>query len=102
MENIEMNKSTRANLRKKFSRPVCVEIVGMAEGRMQNIRINGDCMDMSHDGMCIITGCALNQGAVLKLCFPVTDVEESLPVFTEVVWSRRIDKRYVAGLRFLA
>lgn len=102
MENIDINKSTRANPRKKFSRPVCVELVGMAEGRIQNIRINGDCVDMSRDGMCIIAGRALNQGAVLKLCFPVADVEESLPVFTEVVWSRQVDSRYMAGLRFLA
>ena len=43
----------------------------------------------------------LHAGDVLKLFFPVGEGDASLPVFSEVMWSRPADGEYRAGLRFL-
>ena len=73
----------------------------MGSGLPENILKNGMGVDLSPGGIGLTTDYPLHAGDVLKLFFPVGVGDASLPVFSEVMWSRPADGEYRAGLRFL-
>ena len=92
----------RVSFRKIIPQPVSIELIGLGPGRAKEFRIDGQCVDISSEGMGMTTVGALHQGDVLKLHFAVVDMQVTLPILTEVMWSRPVEDHYRAGLRFLA
>ena len=92
----------RSGSRESIQQPVSLELSGIESGRLSTVKRSGLGVDISAGGMGLTTDWQLHAGDVLKLYFPVAAGHTSLPVFTEVVWSRPADGKFRAGLRFLA
>ena len=88
--------------RKAIHHPFCFEISRDMSGRLRYLQKNGIFVDISSEGARIFTSYALRKGDVRKIYFPVREVEECIPVFTEVMWCRELDEHFIVGLRFLA
>jgi hypothetical protein len=91
----------RSGSRESIHQPVSFDLSGIESGRLRNIQKSGLGVDISSGGMGLTTDFQLHAGDVLKLYFPVAG-HASLPVFTEVIWSRPADGEFRVGLRFLA
>ena len=94
------NEQKRIFDRKLFDQPVSFEI-SMINGAVKNIRQNGIAMDISNGGLGLKTDHALPEGSVLKFNIPIKEVEITIPVLAEVMWSKPADDHFRAGLRFL-
>ncbi len=60
-----------------------------------------EAQDICSGGLRILTRHPLAKGMVVRLDFPVNDLELLLPVFAEVAWAVPADNGFNAGLRFL-
>jgi len=86
--------------RKGFDQPVSYE-TSIVNGKMENIRHIGIALDISTGGMGLITDLALAEGSVVKFNIPMKEVDITLPVFAQVVWSKPDDDHFRTGLSFL-
>ncbi len=92
----------RSCARRSIRKPVSFELSLMGSGLPENIVRSGVGVDLSSGGMGLATDYPLHEGEVLKLFFPIGVGNTSLPVYSEVVWSRSKEGEFRAGLRFLA
>ena len=58
-------------------------------------------IDISSGGIGIATSQALSVGEVVKVEYPLNDSGVTVPVYSELVWSRRAEGAARVGLRFL-
>ncbi len=89
----------RMSERKGFSRQINLEISAL--GTRDYAAIRGEAVDISTDGLGLLSEYPLIQGMVVRLALPVEGAGTSVPVFAEV--SRAVPFRNLcrAGLRFL-
>ena len=92
---------SRSSNRKLIKRTVCFELSVRESGGQKNILYDGCCVDISPQGICLITDYYFKKGEVLKLLIPAIEVTATIPVFAEVVWSKLENGNYRTGLRFL-
>jgi hypothetical protein len=59
-------------------------------------------IDISSCGVGIQTDHAVQNGSVLKFNLPMREVEVTIPVFAQVMWSMPANDHFRVGLRFLA
>jgi hypothetical protein len=90
----------RHSYRQGFNQPVSFE-TSVINGKVRNILYNGIVMDISDGGIGLKTDHALPEGSVLKFNIPIKDVEITIPVFAQVMWSKPDDHHFRAGLSFL-
>jgi len=96
-------KKTKKRLcdRKMFGQPFSFEI-GAIEGKRKYVKQNGIGVDISSCGLGMKTKYALREGSVLKFLLPMREVEVTIPVFAQVMWSVPANDHFRVGLRFLA
>ena len=94
------NEQKRMFDRKGFDLPVSFETTTV-NGELKNARHQGLAMDISAGGLGLKTDHALPEGSVLKFNIPIKDVEITIPVFAQVMWSKPDDGNFRAGLSFL-
>ena len=94
-------KKTRACDRKVFDQAVSFEI-GSIEGKIKNIEKNTIAVDISSCGLGIKTKHVLAEGSVVKFYFPIKEVEITIPVYAQVMWSMPTNDHFRVGLRFLS
>ncbi|MBI5560620.1 MAG: PilZ domain-containing protein [Deltaproteobacteria bacterium] len=92
----------RADPRKSVNRTVSFELLVTEKDKLKNVQVEGLCSDISRHGLGLTTDRVLEQGNVLKLYLPVSELDTSLPLYAKVMWSRPADARFKAGLRFVA
>ena len=92
---------TRVCDRKSFDQPVSFEI-GAIEGKIKNIGKNSIAVDISSRGLGIKTKYVLAEGSVVKFYFPIKEVEITIPVYAQVMWSMPTNDHFRVGLRFLS
>ena len=92
---------TRACTRKSFKHPVSFEL-GASEKTLHDVKREGICVDISACGLGVETVHEVPNGAVLKFHIPVRELEITIPVFAQVMWSKPTDDHFRMGLRFLA
>ena len=61
----------------------------------------GKALDISSQGLGLLTDYRLNKGMVLRLMLPEYWAGATIPVFAEVAWTCPLTDRFRAGLRFL-
>lgn len=101
MATVNSGTGTRDFPRRAVHPPVSMELVGMALGPGRSMPIECRCVDISSAGIGMITNSSLHKGEVLKLHFAVPKLEVTLPVLTEVIWTRQVDDHFRVGLQFL-
>ncbi len=87
--------------RTAFSQPVRFEMSIMEAGRINNIKCDGQGVDISPNGLGMISACSFYKGEILKLSLPVNIVKTTMPVFAEIMWSRIENESCRVGLKFL-
>jgi len=87
--------------RKIFDQPVSFQISAM-EGKIKNIKKNSIAVDISSCGLGIKTKYVLAEGSVVKFYFPIKEVEITIPVYAQVMWSMPTNDHFRVGLRFLS
>ncbi len=92
----------RSSSRTRIRQSISFELSELEADRPEIVVTRGFGVDICDGGMGLITRYPLKAGAVLKIYFPVAAAKASLPVYSEVVWSKPTDGEYRAGLRFLA
>jgi hypothetical protein len=97
---IEKSKK-RLKERKRFHKRVDFELSATEPGRVKNICSSGKSVDISGGGLGLTTAFVLRKGEVLRLQLPVYEVDVTIPVFAEVMWTKSMDDQYRTGLRFL-
>lgn len=88
--------------RNEFFEPVQLSLLKEKSGILKLIEKNSQGIDISSQGLGILTPLALKAGEVLKVSLPARTQETFLPVFSQVVWVRKQEKEYRAGLQFLS
>jgi len=86
--------------RKKFDQPVLFEINTMEEA-LKNVRQTGIAIDISDGGLGLKTDFPIAEQSVLKFHIPVKEMEITLPVFAQVMWTKSDKSQFRSGLRFL-
>ena len=61
----------------------------------------GKALDISAQGLGLLTDYRLEKGMVLRLALPEYWSGATIPVFAEVAWSRPLTECFRAGLRFM-
>lgn len=88
--------------RNEFLEPVQLSLLKEKSGILKIIEKNGQGIDISSQGLGILTSLALKGGEVLKVSLPARTRGTFLPVFSQVVWVKKQDREYRAGLQFLS
>ena len=98
---MEAVSNQRGLQRETLGNPVSFDLKRMASGRWENIQGQGQGIDVSSKGLGFVTPIPLNKGEILCLNFPVISPNTTLPVFSEVRWSRQEGEHYRVGVAFL-
>lgn len=96
-----MKSQKRSSDRKIFNKTIRFELSIMESGQLKNIQYEGLGLDISQGGLGLTTDYALKEGEVLRLIFPINELDITLPIFAETVWSKPANGHCRAGLRFL-
>jgi len=99
---MEKKTEKRSVSRVPIHESVSFEMTERDSGRFRNVLGSGMGVDISRLGIGLSTDNPLSRGDVLRINFPVSVTDISLPVYTEVMWSVQEDGKFRAGLRFLA
>jgi hypothetical protein len=57
-------------------------------------------LDLSSEGICVMTELRVDEGQILKLLYPVNG-RCALPVYSEVIWLGEGERFFRVGMRFL-
>lgn len=71
------------------------------EGKIKTIKTRGYGIDISSNGIGMLSPCAFSEGEVIKLMLPKSIAKSGYPIFAEVLWSKIEGEACRAGLRFL-
>jgi hypothetical protein len=88
--------------RLEFLDPVHLSLAQEKSGNIKPIENEAQGIDISSHGLGILTPLALKAGDVLKVSLPARTDGTFLPVFSQIVWVKRQEKEYRAGLQFLS
>jgi hypothetical protein len=88
--------------RNEFIEPVQLSLLQEKSGISKIIEKKAQGIDISSQGLGILTRSVLKKGDVLKVSLPARTEGISIPVFSEIVWVRRQEKAYRVGLLFLS
>ena len=95
-----LNKSLPKQNNRKFTRYKFIDFVRLALANSISEN-NGQGIDISSQGIGIVTPMKLGKGDVLKALIPAKTKGILLPVISQVVWVKKRNKEYRVGLQFL-
>jgi hypothetical protein len=87
--------------RKIFAQPVSFQINAI-EGKIKNIKKDSIALDISSCGLGIKTKYVLAEDSVIKFYFPIKELEITIPVYAQVMWSMPTNDHFRVGLKFLS
>lgn len=71
------------------------------KGQIRTIKTRGYGLDISSNGIGMLSPCAFSKGEVIRVILPKSIMKSESPVFAEVLWSKVEGETCRAGLRFL-
>lgn len=85
-----------------FNKTICFQLSIVKPSQLQSIPFSGLGIDISEDGLGLITEFIFQKGDVLKLLIPANEITTpTAPVFAEVIWTKYVGENFRTGLRFL-
>lgn len=94
-------KEKRIYKRKQFEKLFYFETIETEFDQIKHIKKSGFSVDISEGGLGIKLQEALMEGEILKIFFPISEINISIPIFAEVMWIGEEGKNFRIGLRFL-
>lgn len=64
--------------------------------------LSGSTMDISERGVCLVVNKPLKEHEVFKVMLPLKDINVNIPVLAMVRWVKPYQRKYKAGLMFIA
>jgi hypothetical protein len=93
----------RIKKREVIHQVVCFETSEVLSDTLTHRTSSGRAIDISSEGMGIITQQRLHAGDVVTIRYPIHGMKTSLPVFAQVKWLENDDDENIrAGLSFLS
>ena len=94
------NEDRRLCERKAFDQSLCFEM-SITEAMGRNVKQTAAGVDVSSFGLGMKSGQSMKKGSVVKFYFPMREIEITVPVYAQVVWSKPDNDHFRIGLRFL-
>ena len=69
---------------------------------LKHILCDGNCVDISENGLGLTTDYYLRKGDILKLLLPDNCMHSKCPLFAEVVWMKPSNGYFRIGLKLLS
>ena len=91
----------RSSKRNKFNKCVYLEQSILDEKNPKVIKFVCQGIDISQNGIGLISKYSLKIGSVVRVIFPSKERETGFDTFAKTVWSKRINGSYRVGLNFL-
>ena len=91
----------RLSERETFKESVLFEASASPSEYPEQYKYTATCTDISRHGLGLTTEYELKRSQVIKLDLLSGDAKTTVPVFAEVVWTKPINDKLRAGLRFL-
>jgi hypothetical protein len=88
--------------RSAYESRVLFELSAVDAGELMPVVREGRGVDISEDGLGLLTDYPLKKDEVVKLHFPPDPSRTELPAFARVAWSKSIQERFRVGMQFLA
>jgi c-di-GMP-binding flagellar brake protein YcgR len=108
MENASLSFDKRKHPRIKLNVPVKYKVINQTEEAMALLEqkrgpLAGKSMDVSAEGLCLLTEHELTPGDILKIEVNLPSEGQALRAFSEVVWSAQQEPgTHTAGIFFMA
>lgn len=99
---MEWKVENREDERAPFHKLISFDLCEMWVGRFVSSLRTGVTVDIGSGGVCLITKHPLKSGDVIRLEVPIEAAHTRLPVYSLIVWVKRADNHFRAGVRFLA
>ena len=64
--------------------------------------LSGSTIDISERGICLVVNKPLKEHEVFKVMLPLKDIDVKIPVLAMVRWVEPYQRKYKAGLMFIA
>jgi len=96
-----MDTEKRVHYRIPLNKYVCYELIKSMRSYDKKVYYDGNCLNISQGGLCILTDFYLMKGDILKLLVPQNNLNLANPLFAKVIWSRYEKGSYRAGLKFI-
>jgi hypothetical protein len=91
----------RLKIRSPFNQPISFDMIDVESDILGNISNTGIGVDISEDGLGMISDYTFKKAQVVKLHLPLQEMDRPFSVFAEVMWSRPANSHFRIGLRFL-
>ena len=88
--------------RRDFSQPVHLKCTREKSGQIELIEKFCQGIDITSNGLGILTDLPFKKGDVLKVTIPSKVDDAFLPVFSRVAWARKQNDGFRVGLQFLS
>ena len=95
-------KDQRTLERKPYSHRIDLEVSDLEAEKPRSLKVTGKALDISSNGIGLLTEAPLNRGEVIKIYIPIAFLKAVLPSFSEVRWVQHTKRHYRVGLQFLA
>ena len=92
----------RRSARSAYENRIQFELSSIAAEELMPVKREAVGVDISEEGIGLITNYPLKKDEVLKLYFPLNSIRTTLPVFARVAWATSVEKRFRVGMQFLA
>jgi PilZ domain len=87
--------------RSGFPQTVRLDLIQEESNQIKNERRSAQGVDISSQGLGLVTPFPLQQGQVIRISLPAKESPALLPVFSEVRWVKGAGKEYRLGVQFL-
>ena len=84
------------------SKVECFAGLSTVESSETGKSLAGSTMDISERGICLVVNKLLKEHEVFKVMLPLKDINVKIPVLAMVRWVEPYQKKYKAGLMFIA
>lgn len=85
-----------------FPYPIDFEMAGTGQETTDPVKLTGDGVDISSNGVGMWTTVSLNRGDVVKLYIPVPSQKTCQPCLSQVRWVESGNRHNRVGLQFLS
>ena len=97
-----MNERRECTRTESDSKVKCYTGLSTVESSETGKSLSGSTVDVSERGICLVVNKPLKEHQVFKVMLPLKDIDVKIPVLAMVRWVEPYQRKYKAGLMFIA
>jgi hypothetical protein len=99
---VDSESEKRKLARSDFPQAIHLQLTAEQSGKLEILESTSRGIDISSHGLGLVTNLSLKKGDIVKVQLPAQAEGTLLPVFSQVVWARKENSEFRAGLQFLS